>query len=267
MTKSSEKIGKAAYILLYLFCCSLMSSNKLGGLWGTAGFTPFIYFKLVFAFCAVFTATVILRDFPKFLSKAVMYCTAEAGILFALDYLTLKLSGTMFLYNVWWIAAIAMSALGAFAAGCFTIKKKAFTKFYKSFVYGILPLYIITFIICFLRKPGSNLSTNFVPFHGTFQMLKAFLNNPYGDFEAPLLFFGNVFIFTPLPIILKSCFKNIKDKQLLLAGVLTTIFVEGYQYIFRCGDVDIDDIITNLLGYLLGYFVLKLIERKKLNIK
>ena len=47
MSKSLEKFGKAAYIILYLLCCSMMSSNKLNSLWGTAGYTLFIYFKLI----------------------------------------------------------------------------------------------------------------------------------------------------------------------------------------------------------------------------
>ena len=264
MSKSLEKFGKAAYIILYLLCCSMMSSNKLNSLWGTAGYTLFIYFKLILVFCVMFTATLCIKEYADFIGKTIMFCTAGVGILFGIDYYTLKISGTIFLYSVWWIAAIVMSALGVFVACALSIKKKEYPLLFKRFVYGITPLYAITVIICFLRIPANNLSTNFIPLAGTFQMLKAFLKNPSGDFEAPLLFFGNIFIFTPLPIIIKGYFPKLKNKNMLLIGILTPFFVEGYQYIFKCGDVDIDDLITNFIGFMIGLGIYKLIEKKKL---
>lgn len=264
MSKSLEKIGKAAYIILYLLCCSMMSSNKLGGLWSTAGYTPFIYFKLILVFCVMFTATLCIKNYADFIGRSVMLCTAGVGILFALDYYTLKISGTIFLYSVWWIAAIVMSGLGVFVACALSIKRSEYPALFKRFIYGITPLYVITFIICFLRSPSDNLSTNFVPFSGTFLMFKAFLRNPYGDFEAPLLFFGNIFIFTPLPVIIKGYFPRLKNGTMLLIGIITPLLVEGYQYVFKCGDVDIDDVITNFIGFMIGLGIYKLIEKRKL---
>lgn len=264
MAKISENLGKAGYVFLYLLCCSLMSSNRLGLLWGTGNFTVYIYFKLVFAFCVMFIATVAMKRHTEFVGKVVMYCTAGMGLLFTLDYYTVKISGTIFLYSVWWIAVMIMSSLGVFTACTLIAKSKDYKVFFNRFIYGITPLYISTFIICFLRVPSDNLSTNIIPFNGTFTMLKAFLNNPYGDFEAPLLFFGNVFIFAPLPFILKAFIPKLSDKTMLLIGILTPLFVEGYQFVFKCGDVDIDDVITNFIGFIIGFGIYRLIEKKKL---
>lgn len=86
MSKSLEKFGKAAYIILYLLCCSMMSSNKLNSLWGTAGYTLFIYFKLILVFCVMFTATLCIKEYADFIGKTIMFCTAGVGILFGIDF-------------------------------------------------------------------------------------------------------------------------------------------------------------------------------------
>ena len=91
-------------------------------------------------------------------------------------------------------------------------------------------------------------------------MLKAYLNSPFHDFEPPLIFFGNLLVFIPLPFILSTLFKNISPRWMLAIGGAIPPLIEAYQMVFECGDTDIDDIILNWAGFLIGFIIYKLIS-------
>jgi glycopeptide antibiotics resistance protein len=167
-----------------------------------------------------------------------------------------NLSGSQFLFRVWWIASI-FTAEGTLFLSVLINKpsKKDYALFYKKFWYGFTPLYLFVLIICFLRFPSTTRTINVIPGSGTFLMLKAFINNVNVSFEAPLIFFGNLLIFVPLPFILSAFFKKLKPYQIILIGIIFPILVESYQYIFRCGDVDVDDLILNWIGFFIGLAV------------
>lgn len=265
MNKLLNKVCYALYVLIYLFCATLMSTNRLkGGLWSTGGSSPFIYFKLIFAFILMFIVTNAFINHIEFISKAVVICNIVLAVLFTVDYCTRKASGTMILYSLWWLGAILASSLGVFTSATLKLPKEKYKSFFDRFVIGIIPVYIVLLCIAFLRKPGRGFSYNYILFKGNISMLKSFIRNPVGDFEAPLIFFGNILVFMPVAFILKALFPKIKSKTMIIVGILCPIIAEGYQLIFRCGNVDIDDIVTNFLGFLFGYGLYKLIEKKKL---
>lgn len=248
------------FSLAYLFCNMLMSSNKLSALFGCQ-FSMMIYFKLVVAFCTMFVATNICKNEPEFIGKFSTYGAIIITLIYSFDYYVTQISGSIFLFRVWWLGAIIMSHLGVLVGVLVNCKKLEFEKFFKSFAIGIAAIYLITFIICFIRNPFSGRTTNFVLFKGTFDLLPKFLNNPFGDFEIPLIFFGNIFVFVPAPIVIKGIAKKLNKKQLMIIGFILPIFVESYQYILQCGDVDVDDLILNWFGYGIGLLLIRLTKK------
>ena len=131
----------------------------------------------------------------------------------------------------------------------------------KAFFTGFGFLFAVDFfyIYIFLRKydPSCCNPVNLVPFEGE---LKAFLTTHY----ASLLLrdAGNVFFFTAMSwMILELC----KKRRYLLGiviPVLTSVLMEVYQYLFHCGDADIDDVLLNTFGVVLGVLIYRLIIEK-----
>ena len=131
----------------------------------------------------------------------------------------------------------------------------------KAFFTGFCFLFAVDFfyIYIFLRKYDASWCKplNLVPFEGE---LKAFLTTR----QPPLVMrdAGNVFFFTAMSwMILELC----KKRSYLLGiviPVLTSVLMEVYQYLFHCGDADIDDVLLNTFGVVLGALIYKLIIEK-----
>ena len=51
----------------------------------------------------------------------------------------------------------------------------------------------------------------------------------------------------------------------MMIGFITPLFVEAYQMIFKCGQVDIDDIVLNFGGFLIAFIVYIAIYKHKLH--
>lgn len=220
----------------------------------------FLRFFLIVFF--LFFLTLINRTNIDYISGFVPITTFCITVLVIFDYYVTHFSGSQFLFRIWWIAYILAANMTVF--GVLTLfKTKNYTKFYYNFWYGITPLYVFTLIICFLRTPFTNLSMNFKLFNGTFLMLKAIINH-YNGFEPYVIFIGNVVVFFPLPFILSALFKRLKPYQFALIGFLVPFIVEGYQYLFKCGDVDIDDVILNWLGFFIGFAIQQIIKKRLL---
>lgn len=267
MTQKRNTAEKLLFSIIYIFCCMLMSSDKLPIIFGSHDSSYFIYYKLIVCFCTTFIATTSLNKISDYISKFTLVANITITLLFTFDYYVTEISGSVFLFRVWWIAAITMSALGVFAGMTINNKELDYQKFFKRFMISVAPLYLVTFFICFMRKPSDNITTNFKLFNGTFSLLPYIISNAGVDFEAPLLFLGNIFIFTPIPIILKGIWNKIKPVYSLIIGFIMPLFAEGYQYIFKCGNVDIDDIIMNWAGYGIGLIITFLISKYLLNKK
>lgn len=80
---------------------------------------------------------------------------------------------------------------------------------------------------------------------------------------------GNIAIFIPMGILIPALRKSSDAKKTIVIGFLTSLGIEIFQYIFALGAMDIDDLILNTLGVVLGcliYFkVLKKLDKKAKN--
>ena len=223
-----------------------------------------MFFRFFLIIFLMIFAILINRSNSEFIIKFVPYSALAISALVIFDYYVTELSGSQFLYRVWWIAYIIVTLATIFIVESF-IMKEGYRQFYKRFWLSFTPLYIFIFYICFLRTPGSIRQINLVFGQGTFLMLKALINNINVSFEAPLMFFGNLVIFAPLPFILSAISRKLTPPIILAIGFLTPFAVEGYQYIFKCGQVDIDDIVLNFAGFLTAFIIYIIILKKKLS--
>ncbi len=265
MNNYKEFGEKLIFIVFYLFSMFSMHSDNLGSYWGNNG-TPYMFFRFFLIILIMSFATIINRKNVEFITRFVPSSMLIITALMIFDYYVTEFSGSQFLYRVWWIAYIIVTQMTVFITGTFVLKSgydELYTKLWRAFT----PLYLFVFVICFVRHPGSSYIINTELGKGNFNMLLSFLKDVHISFEAPLMFFGNIVIFTPLPFILSAVSKKFTPPAIMIIGFLTPFIVEGYQLIFKCGQVDIDDIVLNFGGFLISYIIYALIYKHKFSNK
>lgn len=68
------------------------------------------------------------------------------------------------------------------------------------------------------------------------------------------MFLGNVLLFLPLGFLLPLAWKKKTFTKYVCAGIITTVVLELIQPIIG-RSFDVDDLITNTIGFLMGYFL------------
>jgi glycopeptide antibiotics resistance protein len=82
--------------------------------------------------------------------------------------------------------------------------------------------------------------------------------------EILLNFVGNTFMFLPLGIVWPAVFKELDThKKVILSGVGTSLLIEILQLPFFDRVSDIDDLILNTLGFLMGYGIYLLVKKTR----
>ena len=118
-------------------------------------------------------------------------------------------------------------------------------------VYLLLLLYLTFFSSRFSRGIGLR-GINLVPFTTISQYLSGYMTTK----SIIINLAGNIVAFMPFGFLLPLAYKVFRKfaKTVLLAFLLT-ILIEIGQYITSSGISDIDDIILNVLGGILGYIL------------
>ncbi|MCI6018522.1 MAG: VanZ family protein [Clostridiales bacterium] len=138
-----------------------------------------------------------------------------------------------------------------------------------SAVFLVLYMSALAYVCFFSETYGrtqisSGYHYNFVPF----KEIRRFLEyREVIGFKAVLLnLFGNVFVFSPfgfiVPVISRK--SRVVMKMLILTFMLS-FCIETIQLLCRVGSFDVDDLLLNTLGGLIGYAVFKILDviRKK----
>lgn len=134
-------------------------------------------------------------------------------------------------------------------------------KFFR-FLYTSTYFAVLGYLVFFARRRRSghfNYQVNLVPVRNTvdtFRLLK--MTDKVEVFNFFLNLFGNILLFIPFSIILLKVFKIQRLRYVVLWAALLSIFIESNQYIFQVGYPDIDDVILNVSGAFLGFFLYKL---------
>ena len=79
---------------------------------------------------------------------------------------------------------------------------------------------------------------------------------------------GNLLMFIPMGILLSLCSKNINRKNMLKYALLIPRAIEVIQLVVG-KSFDIDDLLMNFLGIVIGYYIVELVKKLKclINVK
>lgn len=111
----------------------------------------------------------------------------------------------------------------------------------------------VLYITLFSRTPGLVRTVKIVPFWSLVQCFSE-------DYSKSILIILNVLLFLPIGFILASLISHVFLSGLLCLALSVTI--EGLQFFTYLGCFDIDDIIMNLIGGLLGILLYLLLHKK-----
>lgn len=135
----------------------------------------------------------------------------------------------------------------------------------------VLYLFYLIYLTFFDHTYGRNVfqrRINLIPF----KTIVKFLTSSYNWDFVMINIAGNIAAFVPMGFLLPMVFSRMKSFTKVIAVVfLATLSIEIFQYVFAVGTCDIDDIILNVLGGVVGYFIIRstaaLISKNRNNIK
>ncbi|MFC4401605.1 VanZ family protein [Gracilibacillus xinjiangensis] len=104
-------------------------------------------------------------------------------------------------------------------------------------------------------------NSNLIPFKNTFRYLMESDNFSFQFIFNNIV--GNILVFLPLGLLLPLLFRQYKRFPLLFATVTClTILVEITQITLHIGQFDVDDVILNIIGGMIGFLLAKLLADK-----
>lgn len=114
----------------------------------------------------------------------------------------------------------------------------------------VISFLFIIYVTCLDHFPCGGRVSNLIPF---FSYRQAMFD--YSVITVSQLVF-NIILFIPIGLLLPLCNDRFKKAVLtILVGFILTVGVETAQYVFAIGVFDVDDIISNVLGTILGYSI------------
>ena len=125
-------------------------------------------------------------------------------------------------------------------------------------LYALTVFYLAALVeIIALRfgRPAARVAPQLVPLRTTLEQWRA------GAWPFVYHVVGNLTWFMPLGLLLPLLRPSARWRQALLVGAGLSLLVEGYQFLFGTGAPDVDDLLLNALGTLLGYGLSRLIRR------
>jgi glycopeptide antibiotics resistance protein len=105
---------------------------------------------------------------------------------------------------------------------------------------------------------------NIIPFKTILQYLTTSINPNISRTNI----LGNIEAFMPMGFLLPILFKKLrKFRKVLLVVLIVTFSIEILQYITGTGASDVDDVILNVLGGILGYLIYGIIMKIVISVR
>jgi glycopeptide antibiotics resistance protein len=98
---------------------------------------------------------------------------------------------------------------------------------------------------------------NFVPFKTIVPQLIGSGNH----LVAMVNLIGNILPFAPIGLLAPLVFRAISWQKALVLGVVTGLTLEGMEVVFRVGIFDVDDVMLNAFGVMIGYGAFLILRR------
>lgn len=154
-------------------------------------------------------------------------------------------------------ARFALAVCAAYAAGRFAYLKhgKADFDLKRELLYLLKIGYLAALaqIVALRGGPGDVRRLQWIPLRTTLETARA------GLWPFVYNFAGNILWFVPLGMMLRKK----KPLAVLLTGAAASASLEILQWLLSTGVTDVDDVIVNALGALVGYAMIKMIGEGK----
>ena len=163
-----------------------------------------------------------------------------------------------------WVAIMSMCIIWKFFVP--QNKYSDFKGFFRlsSIIFGVVFLMILVYAL-FFKAIGEGLNEiNLIPFSTIMSYLKGKDKHVGG---AMLNIIANIFLFIPLGFYIGVLLREKKMKMKMMIIVLIPIMVELVQLVFSLGICDVDDVILNAFGGLVGIVVLQMLEKLYCKVK
>lgn len=132
----------------------------------------------------------------------------------------------------------------------------------------LLSVEYVVLILCttvIFREARAESDMNLIPFSSYFCIAE----NSYLK-EVAVINFLNVVMFLPIGLLVKLAFYsndnhnvNLNWKGAMVVGLLLSMAIEVLQFVFKKGLCEIDDVIHNVIGCMIGYWAILLIQKLK----
>jgi len=127
----------------------------------------------------------------------------------------------------------------------------------KVMVFKDLPVIRIGHLI--FRFGGTQAGpANLVPF----KSILPYLLGERGFMIACINIIGNIVLLVPIGFLVPFVYRNMTWKKSIILAVAAGLTIEGMQALLHVGIFDIDDIILNGLGVMVGYWVFTMLAKK-----
>lgn len=129
----------------------------------------------------------------------------------------------------------------------------------KMMILRDIPVIKIGHMIFNFGGPDANGQANFIPFLTIF----SYLFGNKGLLIVGVNLIGNIVLLIPFGFLLSFVIKNITWKKSLAIAVVICLAIETTQVILHTGIFDIDDVLLNGLGVMIGYWVYKALSKSR----
>jgi glycopeptide antibiotics resistance protein len=173
-----------------------------------------------------------------------MFQCIKIDILQEMQYLPVSLSAGI-------IAYLCLFMAGLFERDCaMSIKDLLFHRKHIVFSLAVFYLTLIFYIVFWCREPGSRIQAN-LTIGGTWS----------GDPQGRAYVIENVLLFIPVGMLISAWFRHFRTLKAVLFGAALSALIETAQYITQRGFFQVDDLLTNIVGSLVGSLLFCLIHR------
>ncbi|GAA0543986.1 VanZ family protein [Chitinophaga japonensis] len=131
--------------------------------------------------------------------------------------------------------------------------------------YVLILTYIVLWAPVRIRhKVGEDYRTRFIPFKGMInEVLHPKGNNVLAHWTLFLgNFLGNMVLFMPFPLVMITVCRITGARTIILLAFLTSVALEITQYVLHLGVADVDDVMLNTAGAVIGLYLYRLLVRR-----
>ena len=142
------------------------------------------------------------------------------------------------------------------------MKKKTIVKIILFIIYIVVLSYLL-FLSESMGRTNYHTDVNLVPFAEIRRYITRI--STIGIVYVGINLLGNIIVMIPFGYALPSLFGQGRKRPILyvLIGMVFSILIEYSQYVTHTGSCDVDDIILNTMGVIIGYIIYAILHRNK----